>query len=456
MLVCGIGLEAPAQHCEVRDEPLQFGFYYDYAPISYSEDRTAGTPGYHRHRGYEADLLTALEALQDASLVFERRAIGYWASEDPPIWLLSATPDFDVVGGGIINLEDRTRNAAEETAIAFTTSHLAVRQSMLVRKEDAERLRDHASLTSAVKVGVLGATTGEAGMLRLTGYVDEHGVLKAGTRIEIVADGTDNVRITAGLRRTQVAAWRFLHPPNENLPAIVYLDEGEQLAALADGRIDVIARDEVVLTEAASESDGAFVVTGVDTTSSEHGGFSVDVDDTGLLACLNERIPWLTAGGNIGYPEWRQDSSVFAQRATLWNAMQQELRDRRQLTQRLDVLFAAGGQALRYEAQSSDEAVATVTVSDGALALRIHREGVATITLVASGEDGTALRFRFAVKAHLLSAEVGGALLNASQNLRRKGAPFLLVLAGSAEPQAFLRGWRWILADDHETPCCRR
>ena len=421
LLICS-GLAAhAAQLCEAREEPLEFGFYYDYAPISYSENRTAGTPGYHRHRGYEADLLTALEALEDAGLAFERRAIGYWASEDPPIWLLSATPAFDVVGGGIIALEDRTRNAAGETAIAFTTSHLAVRQSMLVRAEDAMRLRDHAALTSGVKVGVLGGTTGEAGMLRLTGYVDERGVLKAGARIEIVADGTDNVRITAGLRRAQVAAWRFLHPPDDGLPTIVYLDEGEQLSALADGRIDAIGRDEVVLTAAASESGGAFVVTGVDTESSELGGFSVDVDDTSLLACLNERIPWLTAGGNVGYPEWQQDNGVFAERAALWNALQRELQGRRQLTTNLDTLFAADSQTLRYAARSSDEAVATASIADGVLTVRVVGEGIATITLVATSDDGG---------SHTLRLEV----------------------VGSAAPKAFLRGWRWALAADGEAP----
>lgn len=422
LLLCGTGLQAPAAElCEARDEPLRFGFYYDYAPISYSADRRAGTAGYHRHRGYEADLLSGLEALEDASLAFERLAIGYWASEDPPIWLLSATPDFDVVGGGIIIREDRTKNAEGETAIAFTTSHLAVRQSMLVRAEDAMRLRDHGALTSDVKVGVLGGTTGEAGVLRLAGYVDERGVLKAGTRIEIVADGTDHVRITAGLHQVQIAAWRFLHPPDENLPTVVYLAGDELLPALADRRIDVIGRDEVVLGVAASESGGAFVVTGLDTESRELGGFSVDADDTSLLACLNERVPWLTAGGNVGYPEWRQDNTVFAQRAALWNAMQRDLRERQQLTPRLDVLFAAGTRTLRYEARSSDEAVATATIADGVLALRVRGEGTATITLVATGEDGM---------VHTLRLDV----------------------VGSAQPQAFLRGWRWALAEDGEMP----
>ena len=42
-------------------------------------------------------------------------------------------------------------------------------------------------------------------------------------------------------------------------------------------------------------------------------------------------------------------------------------------------------------------------------------------------------------EAHLLSAEVGRALLNASQNIRRMGAPFLLVLAGTPGIRAALQ-----------------
>ena len=416
--LAGAAASSAAQHCVAREEPLTFGFYFDFAPVSYSESRQTGQPGYHEHRGFEADLVTALEALQDASLEFRRRAIGYWAEQDPPIWLLAATPEFDVVGGGITIRDDRTLGADGEAAIRFTSGHISFRQSMLVRRADAERLRDYAALTEDVTVGVIGGTTGEARLLQLAGYADDDGVLKAGTRIEAVADGTAKFRVTPAIRQADPAGWRRLRPPDANSPQIVYLEhERAQLAALEDGDIDVVARGEIGNADAAS--DGRFVITGVDTEAKERGGFAVDVDDPGLLACLNERIPWLTAAGRIGYPQWRQSANVFMQRAELWNGMRQALREDGQVTQSLDVLFAAGAEALRYRASSSDAGVATAAVADGALTVRVREdgEGVATITLTATAADGSSVAFSFDVTA-------------------------------SAAPQAFLRGWRWVLADE--------
>jgi hypothetical protein len=53
------------------------------------------------HLGYEADLLTALEAMEGARLSFQRSPVAEW----PGIWLLPATPDVDIAGGGITILE---------------------------------------------------------------------------------------------------------------------------------------------------------------------------------------------------------------------------------------------------------------------------------------------------------------------------------------------------------------
>ena len=423
LVACAAASQALAQNCEARDEPLAFGFYFDFASVSHSENRQQGQPGYNSHRGYEADLVTALEALEDAGLTFDRRAIGYWAEQDPPIWLLSATPEFDVVGGGITIREDRTRNAAGETAISFTAGHISFRQSLLVRRADAERLSDHASLTSDVKVGVISGTTGEGRLLQLTGYTDEDGVLKAGTRIEIVADGTDSYVITPGMQRADLAGRRHLHPPDANSPEVVYLEhERAQLAALADGTIDAIGRGEIGNADAVRESNGLYVLTGVDMAFREVGGFSVDVDNPNLLACLNERIGWLTAAQRIDHPQWRQNSGVFLERAELWNAMLHGLRTDSQLMQNLDVLFAAGEETLRYEATSSDTNVATVSISGRVLTVRVHEDGqgTATITLTAIATDGSAVTFSFDV-------------------------------ASSAEPQAFFRGWRWVLATESDS-----
>ena len=425
LAACAIASQgSAAQSCEVLDAPLTFGFYSDFAPVSYSENRLPGQPGYNSHRGYEADLLTALEALESPSLAFERRAIGYWAERTPPIWLLAATPEFDVVGGGITIREDRTRSADGETAIGFTSGHISFRQSLLVRAADAHRLGNHAALTSDVKVGVVGGTTGEGRLLQLTGYTDENGVLKKGARLEIVADGTYKFVITPALQRVDLSARRFLHPPPDaSSPEVIYLEhERALLAALEDGTIDAIARGEIGNDDAASESNGRFVLTGIDAESREAGGFAVDVDNASLLACLNERIPWLTAAGRIDYPQWRQNAGVFLERAKLWNAMRQGLLADGQVMRSLDVLFAAGGEMLRYEATSSDTSVATVAISNGALAVRINdgSEGIATIRLTAIATDGSAAVFSFDV-------------------------------AGSAERQAFLRGWRWVLATERDS-----
>ena len=96
------------------------------------------------------------------------------------------------------------------------------------------------------------------------------------------------------------------------------LGEAELLAALADGRIDAVARGEIGNSDAAFASGGQFAVVALD-EEAEYGGFTVARDDGDLLACLNDKIRWLTAGGRIGYPQWREDSEVFLARAELWN-----------------------------------------------------------------------------------------------------------------------------------------
>ena len=111
-----------------------------------------------------------------------------------------AGPEYDIVGGGITILDSRTRNAAGEEVVSFTSGHVRLRQSLLVRAQDAERIASHADLTSDMRVGVLADTTGERRLLELTGQVDADGVFVAGTRIEtaagtLTADGSANYTI---------------------------------------------------------------------------------------------------------------------------------------------------------------------------------------------------------------------------------------------------------------------
>ena len=117
----------PAHAC--MDRQVRFGFYASFKPVSYNSETGA-------HLGYEADLLTALEAVSGGRLSFSRQGITAWKD----IWLRPAGPDLDMAGGGITILESRTRDRAGRRAIVFTAGHIEFRQSLLVRREDAGRL----------------------------------------------------------------------------------------------------------------------------------------------------------------------------------------------------------------------------------------------------------------------------------------------------------------------------
>ena len=307
--------------CTGDPRTLNVGFYAYFPPVSHSADESPDSPGFNTHLGYEADLLTALEAMDDG-LSFNRRAIAEW----PGIWLRSAGDDYDIVGGGITILDSRTRDDAGDTKVAFTGGHITFRQSLLVRAEDAARLANYVDLTSGVRVGALIGTTGEARLLQLTGLADSDGVLVSGTRIEtgageIIADGSAEYTITAAMASPLLEGRRHLYPPDDSKPQVVYLGdalgERELLESLANGDIDALARGEIGNTDASQESGGIFAVTALD-AAVEYGGFTVAAGDTELLALLNERIDFLTDHRRIGYAEWRADPTVFMQRAEQW------------------------------------------------------------------------------------------------------------------------------------------
>lgn len=309
--------------CTDGTRVLKVGFYAHFVPISYSANKDPVSAAFNTHLGYEADLLTALEAMEGVGLTFSRTAIAEWDG----IWLKSAEPTYDIIGGGITILESRRRDATGMPIVTFTSGHIKFRQTLLVRAEDAERLSTHAALNSEVRVGALPGTTGEARLLQLTGFVDADGVLLSGTRVEtrertVVADGTAAYTITAAEASPNLSGRQHLYPPTETLPQIIYLGDvlGESalLEALVAGRIDAIARGEVGNQEAAHASHGEFVVTAFD-EQIEYGGFTLALEDADLAACIDEKLDYLTDNKNIGYGEWLQDPSVFMKRAMQWN-----------------------------------------------------------------------------------------------------------------------------------------
>ena len=305
------------------DGALAFGFYAYFEPVSASAGADPDDPDFATHTGYEADLLTALEAMEGAGLSFERFPIEPWEG----IWLRSAG-EYDMVGGGITILDSRTRDADGNERVRFTSGHIAFRQSLLVRAEDAGRIRTHADLTGADRVGALAATTGEARLLQLAGLADADGVLLAGTRVvtpdgEFTADGSDRWFITAAGHTDELEGRTSLIPPSDDLPRVIYLgdEEGESelLDALAAGDLEAVARGEIGNRDAARDSGGAFAVTALD-PAVEWGGFTVSADRPDLLACLDARIDFLTNDRATGYGEWSADPTVFLERARQWNA----------------------------------------------------------------------------------------------------------------------------------------
>ena len=93
------------------------------------------------------------------------------------------------------------------------------------------------------------------------------------------------------------------YTPGADRPQAVYLGselgEAELLEALADGRIDAVARGEIGNLDVVQSSEGAFAVTALGDRV-ETGGISLAASDTELPACLDERINWLTNNRSIG------------------------------------------------------------------------------------------------------------------------------------------------------------
>ena len=310
--------------CTDGTRVLNVGFYAFFAPVSYSANEDPGSAEFNTHRGYEAELLTALEAMEGAGLSFKRTAIPAWDG----IWLKSTEPEFDIIGGGITILDSRTRDADGTPRVTFTSGHIKFQQSLLVRAEDAERLATHADLTSDVRVGALSGTTGENRLLQLTTLTDADGILAAGTRVEtpqgtVVADGTDAYVIQASGATQNLEGRTHLYPPSENMPQVVYLGselgESELLAALEAGEIEAVARGGIGNGEVAAASGGALVVTAFD-EQIEYGGFTLALEDAELAACIDEKINYLTNNRAIGHAEWLADPAVFMKRAEMWNA----------------------------------------------------------------------------------------------------------------------------------------
>ena len=324
-MAVGAGCTGTSDRLPQRTVAMAFYGYFE--PVSYSADPDMASDGFNEHRGYEADLLSAIESMDGIGLDFERQGVAHWDD----IWLLAASDEAHLVCGGITILETRASGADGRVAVAFTDGHIDFRQSLLVRSEDAERFAAYDGLRAADVVGVLRGTTGEARFLQIIGVADDNGGLAAGTTVEtdagrvaVQADG--ELRIDAASASPQLASRRRLIPATPGSPQVLYLGDTEGaplgeaalLEALRSGLVDAVARGSVGNAEAATNSTGEFAVAATDSRR-ERGGCTVDIDDTDLLDRMNTAVAWLTDDGRIGFADWLADPDVFNTRAAQWD-----------------------------------------------------------------------------------------------------------------------------------------
>ncbi len=112
-----------------------------------------------------------------------------------------------------------------------------------------------------------------------------------------------------------------LEPPSPELPQVVFFGtdtvQTEQPEALANKEVDALAGDRILNSTVERMWAGALVVTAIDTLV-DLGGFTVDQDEEALLACLDDKLDYLTDERSIGFAEWLANPTVFRERAEAW------------------------------------------------------------------------------------------------------------------------------------------
>jgi hypothetical protein len=310
----------------VQSKEYNVAFYSDFEPISYSANRNAISTGFDEARGYEVDLLKAMEKIPGSTMTFKFHGIKVWND----IWLKPSTdPIIDIAIGGITFEERRTVNADNVPVVATTRSDLIFKQSLLMKEEDANRVKSHADLSCGYVIGAVRGTTGEYRFLAQSDILTnlETGLIMKGITVvldnkkQITSDGSLSIYNPLLARRT------MLVPPNCLLPIVKYfVAEDTMIPALEEGYIDGIARGYIGNHLVAERSNGKFIVTAVYSLEcpkqesitckrSENAVMYTKIDAKELLAKLNRYIEYLTDNGAIGYEEWKKDPEVFLKRA---------------------------------------------------------------------------------------------------------------------------------------------
>ena len=131
--------KATAKGLACAEAVLNLGFYAYFEPVSYSAAADPDSAEFNLHHGYEADLLTALEAMDDA---------GHDLQSDRPsqngkaFGCARPAPNLTSSAAASPSWTPAVRDRTGAEPITFTSGHIAFRPSLLVYTEDAHALKD--------------------------------------------------------------------------------------------------------------------------------------------------------------------------------------------------------------------------------------------------------------------------------------------------------------------------
>jgi hypothetical protein len=311
---------------DLQAKEYQVAFYSDFEPISYSENRDPASPQFHNSQGYEVDLLKAIEAIPGSEMTFIFHGVKVWDN----IWLMPyLEARIDIAMGGITREERRTLNDDGKKVVDVTNKTLTFKQSLLMNAEDGLKIKTHDDLTCAYVVGAVRGTTGEYRFLAQANMINniDEGLIQKG--VTVVMDNKEFMSSDGSLSiyDPKVINRSRLIPPDCSLPLVKYfVAEDSMIPALEDGFIDAIARGYIGNKLIADRSNGQLVVNAIyslecprqesiSCKKKEEAVMFVKLDDQALLQRLNKYIDYLTDNGRIEYEDWRNNPSIFLERA---------------------------------------------------------------------------------------------------------------------------------------------
>lgn len=324
-LIAIAGLLIASQY-SLDAKEYQVAFYTGFEPVSYSASPEPSDPGFNDARGYEIDLLKAIEAIPDSNMSFKFHGVNQWRD----IWLTPyRSPEIDLVVGGIDEEERRKKNSIGKKVVDVTHKTLTFKQSLLMNKSDAAKVKTFNDLNCDYTIGVIRESTEENRFLLQSKLIGNLQLGKIRKGAKVVLENKDEITSDGELRiyEPKLKTRTMIIPPDCPAPKVkYYTDEPLMYSDLNEGKINGIASDHIGNQFEASKSNGKLFVTAISTLDCPHEK-SIDcdkpeyatmylkADDKELQDKLNKYIDYLTNNGAIEFEDWKANPNIFMQRA---------------------------------------------------------------------------------------------------------------------------------------------